>query len=83
MIRKDYTQEVGIPSAKKTMPRPLAYAVLAIVAVGVSFGVRAVVRESKAHHASEKQASAAAAAPAPTAPADTAPAAAAKAPGSQ
>lgn len=54
MISRDYTKEVGIPSQKKTVPRALAYVVLAFVAVGISFGVAAVVNASKAHDAEEK-----------------------------
>ena len=56
MISRDYTKEVGIPSQKKTMPRPIAYVVLAAVAVGISFGVAGVVAESKEHGAAEKAA---------------------------
>ena len=51
MISRDYTKEVGIPSQKKTLPRPVAYVVLAIVAVGISFGVAGVVAKSKEHKA--------------------------------
>ena len=63
MISRDYTKEVGIPSQKKTLPRTVAYVVLAAVAVGVSFGVAGVLTETKEHHAAEK----AAASPAPAA----------------
>lgn len=55
MTNRDYTKEVGLPSQKKTVSRPIAYAILALVAVGVSFGVFGVVREAKAHHAAEKK----------------------------
>jgi hypothetical protein len=77
MISRDYTKEVGIPSQKKTMPRPIAFVVLAIVAVGISFGIAGVVAESKEHGAAEKSATPAAAkAPAaPATPAADAPAA--------
>jgi hypothetical protein len=64
MISRDYTKEVGIPSVKKTLPRPVAFVVLAAVAVGVSFGVAAVLTEAKEHEAAEK----AAASPAQAAP---------------
>jgi hypothetical protein len=57
MISRDYTKEVGIPSQKKTMPRPIAFAILAVVAVGVSFGVAGVVDQAKEHSAAEKAAS--------------------------
>ena len=63
MISRDYTKEVGIPSVKKTLPRPIAFVVLAAVAVGVSFGVAGVLTEAKEHHAAEK----AAASPTPAA----------------
>ena len=69
-ISRDYTQEVGLPSTKKTMPRALAVVVLAIVAVGISFGVVSVVRHGKERHAAEQ----AAAAPAASATATPAPA---------
>ena len=71
MISRDYTKEVGIPSDKKTMPRPVAFVILAIVAVRVSFGVKEVVAKSREHHAAE----AAAKAPPPTAAAPAIPAA--------
>ena len=54
MTSRDYTKEVGIPSHKKTMSRPVAYVVLAAVAVGVSFGVAGVLAEAREHHAAEK-----------------------------
>ena len=75
MISRDYTKEVGIPSQKKMLPRPVAYVVLAVVAIGISFGVAGVLTETKGHHAAEKAASGPVA-PAPvTAPAaDSAPA---------
>ena len=63
MTSRDYTKEVGIPSHKKTLPRTVAFVVLAAVAVGVSFGVAGVLKETKEHDAAEK----AAASPAPTA----------------
>jgi hypothetical protein len=56
MISRDYTKEVGIPTQKKTVPRALAFVVLAFVAVGISFGVAAVINASKAHDAEEKAA---------------------------
>ncbi len=58
-ISRDYTKEVGISSPKKTMPRPLAFAILALVAVGVFFGISEVKKREKSHHA-EKSAPAAA-----------------------
>ena len=70
MISRDYTKEVGIPSQKKTLPRPVAFVLLAIVAAGISFGVVGVVSESKEHHAAEK----AAASPNPSATAPAVPA---------
>ncbi|MGH7945154.1 MAG: hypothetical protein ACREH8_10125 [Opitutaceae bacterium] len=56
MISRDYTKEVGIPSHKKTVRRPLAFVVLAIVAAGVSFGVAGVVVKAKEHNEAEKAA---------------------------
>lgn len=56
MISRDYTQEVGVRSQKRTMPRPVAFVVLAVVAVGMSFGVANVVHASKRHNAAEKAA---------------------------
>jgi len=61
MASRDYTQEIGIPSHKKTFPRPVAYAILVIVAIGVSFGVKEVLSEAKDRHAAEKTQSAPAA----------------------
>jgi hypothetical protein len=55
----DYTKEVGLPSQKKTLPRSVAIAILALVAIGASFGVARVVAEAKAHGAAEKPAVAA------------------------
>ena len=54
MISRDYTQEVGIPSQKKKLSRPVTLILLAIIAVAVSFGVAGVVNATKAHHAVEK-----------------------------
>ena len=73
-MARDYTKEVGLPSPKKTMPRPLAFAILALVAVGISFGVVAVVRHAKEHHAEENAATAPAATAAPAPAPGTAPA---------
>jgi hypothetical protein len=53
-ISRDYTKEVGIASHKKTMPRPLAFAVLAFVAAGVSYGVVQINKRAKLHHEAEK-----------------------------
>ncbi len=70
-MARDYTKEVGLPNHKKNLPKPLAYAVLALVAVGVSFGVVGIVSETKEHSAAEAAAKAAHSAPAapPAAPA--------------
>jgi hypothetical protein len=73
MISRDYTKEVGIPPVKKTLPRPVAFVVLAAVAVGVSFGVAGVITESKEHSAAEKAAAGPAPASAPVAPVTEAP----------
>ena len=56
MISRDYTKEVGIPSDKKTLSRPIAFVLLALVAAGISFGVAGVLAESKEHAAAEKAA---------------------------
>jgi len=77
MISRDYTKEVGIPSQKRTLPRPVAFIVLAAVAVGVSFGVAGVITKSKEHHAAEKAAASpmpAATAPVPVPATETPPA---------
>ena len=50
---RDYTSEVGIPSTKKTFPRPVAILILLVVAVGVSFGIKGVLSEAKEHKAAE------------------------------
>ncbi len=63
MTSRDYTQEIGLPSHQKKLSRPIAYAILALVAVGVSFGVAGVLRATGEHHAAEKKLNA------PTAPA--------------
>ncbi len=44
-----------MPSQKKTVSRPVAFAILALVAVGISFGVISVMRETKAQHETEKK----------------------------
>lgn len=56
MPSRDYTKELGIPNHKKNLPKPIAFAVLAIVAVGVSFGVAGIVQETKEHAAAEQAA---------------------------
>lgn len=53
-VSRDYKKELGIPDHKKKLPRPIAIVVLAIVAVGVSFGVVGVISETKEFHAAEK-----------------------------
>lgn len=72
MPSRDYTKEIGIPNHKKNLPKPLAFAVLALVAVGVSFGVVGIVSETREHAAAEHAAKGGAAqapAVAPVAPA--------------
>lgn len=54
MTNRDYTKEIGMPSQKKTLSRPVAFAILALVAVGISFGVISVIRETKEQHEAEK-----------------------------
>ena len=58
-VSRDYTKEVGIPNHKKRLSRPVAFAVLALVGVGISFGVAGVISETKEHNAAEKAAKAA------------------------
>ena len=53
MPSRDYTKEIGIPNHKKNLPKPLAFAVLALVAAGVSFGVAGIVSETREHAAAE------------------------------
>lgn len=69
MPSRDYTKEVGIPNHKKNLPKPVAFALLAIVAVGVSFGVVGIVSETKEHAAAEHAAKMGASQSAPVAPA--------------
>jgi hypothetical protein len=72
MPSRDYTKELGMPTHKKNLPKPIAFAVLALVAVGVSFGVAGIVSETKEHAAAEHAAKAGATqapAAAPVAPA--------------
>jgi hypothetical protein len=57
----DYTKEVGLPSQKKTLPRPVAWLILALVGAGISFGVVQVIAQTRDYHASEKKSPAAAA----------------------
>lgn len=42
-----------MPSHKKNLPKPVAFALLALVAVGVSYGVAGIVSQTKAHSAAE------------------------------
>lgn len=59
-----------MPNHKKNLPKPVAFAVLALVAVGVSYGVAGIVSETKEHTAAEHAAkSAATQAPQPVEPA--------------
>lgn len=55
MTNRDYTKEIGLPSQTKTFPRPVAFAILALVAVGISFGVVSVLRETRVQHEAEKK----------------------------
>lgn len=59
MAHRDYRKEVGLPSPKKTVPRPVAIVVMALVAVVVTFGVVRVVDASEKHHNAGKAGSAA------------------------
>jgi len=68
MPSRDYAKDLGMPSQKNNVPKPLAYAVLALVAVGVSFGVVGIVAETK-EHAAAKASATPAPAVAPVAPA--------------
>lgn len=52
----DYTKEVGLPSQKKTLSRPVALIVLALVGVGISFGVAEVIAQTREFHEAEKKA---------------------------
>ena len=69
MPSRDYTKEVGIPNHKKNLPKPIAFALLALVAAGVSFGVVGIVSETREHSAAEHAAKAGASQAAPVAPA--------------
>ncbi len=53
MTHRDYTKELGLPSTRKTIPRPLAYVILAVIAVGVFFGVADILRNASKYHAAE------------------------------
>ena len=66
MISRDYTQEIGVPSQKKTVPRAAAFAILAVIAAAIVFGVVTMLRQTKIHHAAERPAATAAEAPAPS-----------------
>jgi hypothetical protein len=61
MTTRDYSKELGMPSTRKTMPRALAYVILAIVAAGVIFAISQAIGEARQHHEEER----AAASPAP------------------
>lgn len=71
-MARDYTKEVGLSNNKKHLPKPVAFVVLALVAVGVSFGVVGIVSETKEHSAAEaaKSVQSQPSAPAPVAPAN-------------
>jgi uncharacterized membrane protein YedE/YeeE len=61
MITRDYTQEVGVRSGQKNLPRPVAFVLLAIIAAGIIYGIVGVVRQTRIAHAAEKAQSAPAA----------------------
>jgi hypothetical protein len=69
MPSRDYTKELGMPSHKKNLPKPIAFAVLALVAVGVSYGVAGIVSETKEHAAEHAAKSGESQAPQPVEPA--------------
>lgn len=50
MVSRDYTKEVGLPSATKTVSKPVAIVILALMAAG---GWYAVATLAATHHASE------------------------------
>ncbi len=65
MVHKDYRQEVGLKQSSQNVPRPVGYAVLAAVAVVISFSAVQINAAAGKHHAKAKPA-AAPAAQAPT-----------------
>ena len=63
MISKDYTQEVGLESGTKTIPRPLAGVLLARVAAGIWFAI-GEARDAAQRERLQKQTTTAASVPA-------------------
>lgn len=51
MVNKDYRKELELVSPQKTLPRPVAIAVLLAAAAALSFGAFEVVKAAKKRHA--------------------------------
>jgi hypothetical protein len=75
MISQDYTKEIAVASPQHVVPWRYAFIVLAALAVGAWFGVKALMNHSTLDHATHESAPAA---PAPTPPPATTPAPAPK-----
>ena len=54
MINRDYTQEIGVASSQKKLSRPIAYAILALIAIGLLFGISAMISQTREHAAVER-----------------------------
>lgn len=60
MAHRDYRKEVGIASAKKDVPRPVAIIVLVLVGVVIAFSAIRISAASHKHHAAKSGGAAAA-----------------------
>jgi len=68
MISQDYTKEIAVASPQHVVPWRYAFIVLAALAVGASFGVKALMKHTTLDHSTHESAPAA---PAQTPPANT------------
>lgn len=73
MTIRDYTKEVGVHSAKKTVPRFVAAIIFGLVAVGIFFGVAGILAHAKEAHRAEKRLREPVPAASPAAPGEAAP----------
>jgi hypothetical protein len=51
MVSSDYTQEAGLETGRKEVSKPVAFAILAVLAIGAVFAVRELLPAAKQHEA--------------------------------
>lgn len=58
MVSRDYRKEIGADTGEKRVSKPVAYTIIAVLAIGVFFVIRSMP-PAKSHHGSQPPAAAA------------------------